>query len=122
MRAVVGWVPDAQAATLAGFRRGMLRGETYPGLVPGAGHSTLGVLYSGLREADWRALDAYESEEYARVRVELVAASGERLAALVYLIPEPLRHRVSEVPWDRERFERLHMDALLGSRPTSGQR
>ena len=96
----------------------MLSGLTYPGMVPSPGDSTSGVLYVGLGGADWRALDAFESEEYERVRVVPVAASGASFPAQTYLIPETYRHRVTDVPWDRARFERLHMHELVASRPT----
>lgn len=63
-------VPEIRPAALVGWRAARLHGLSYPGLTPGGGPAP-GVLLTGLSQAEWRILDAYEDEEYDLVAVQL---------------------------------------------------
>jgi septum formation protein len=63
------------AATLTGYQRFEVRGQTYPGLIESAKAQVEGVLYFDIDPAQWPALDAFESE-YQRITVQVATAQG----------------------------------------------
>jgi len=77
--ALLGRVPEHRPAAVAGWRAACLRRLSYPGLVTADavadGGLATGILLTGLSEADWRILDAYEDAEYDLMPVELADAA-----------------------------------------------
>ncbi|WP_405936846.1 gamma-glutamylcyclotransferase [Streptomyces sp. NBC_00726] len=95
--ALLGRVPDARPAAVAGWRNAALRARPFPGLVAGAGRVP-GSLLTGL-DADERALlDAYEGPMYEGRTVPL---EGGGQAWTYVCVDHGL---VLDEDWDRERF------------------
>jgi hypothetical protein len=70
------------------------------------------LVLSGLGVPDFEKLDAYEGEEYERVRVRLDTPAG--LEAWAYLLKAECLDRLSDEVWDLAQFgrERASIDNL----------
>lgn len=106
MSAVSGAHSRCQPATLEGYARHPVRGETYPGIVAVPACAVAGVLYFGLPAAAWPRLDRFEGEEYERRQVEVALADGRRVPAWTYVFRTACAHRLAEGEWDFARFLR----------------
>jgi gamma-glutamylcyclotransferase (GGCT)/AIG2-like uncharacterized protein YtfP len=100
-------------ATLDHYVCFTLHGEVYPGIVPVQGAQTVGVMYAGIGGAALRRLDTFESDCYVRERVCVHDAAGRSLQAWAYVVRPDARALLSEQPWDRGQFERMHLDTFL---------
>ncbi|MGE0314017.1 MAG: gamma-glutamylcyclotransferase family protein [Lautropia sp.] len=96
-----------EVATLYGHRRLVVRGETYPGLVPAAADAPAarvdGILYRDLDEADLGRLDAFEGDWYRRETRDVIVGST-RETAQVYLFLRP--ELLEDVDWSVDDFSR----------------
>ena len=107
-------------ATLHGYRRFAVRGQTYPAVVAEPGGVVDGRLWLDVSAADLARLDAFE-EGYVRDDVD-VLAGGSPVRAPVYAFDD--RSRVEDRDWDPERFARehaqgfaeIHLAAVSGGR------
>ena len=106
MRAVAGCLPTRLPATLSGYRRAMVAGRNYPGVLP-ADDTVLGTLYLAPGRTVLARIDRFEGDEYRRRQVTVKTGNGQS-RAWVYVL-DPQRARLSEVPWDAEAFARDHM-------------
>jgi len=68
-------------ARLEGYRRGLVRDESYPVLRATPGASVGGVLVDALEQADVERIAFFEESEYATERVTVVLGDGERVDA-----------------------------------------
>jgi gamma-glutamylcyclotransferase (GGCT)/AIG2-like uncharacterized protein YtfP len=116
MRSVAGREFPALEARLPGYFRGMLQGAPYPGVVPRSGHVTPGTLYQGLDPRALARVDRYEGPEYRREALTVELADGSRRRAWVYVLKPSLRHRLTDAPWDQERFARGRLRSFLAGR------
>ncbi|WP_235828508.1 gamma-glutamylcyclotransferase family protein [Actinomadura rubteroloni] len=106
LRALIGRVPEHEAASAAGWRAAALPGRVYPGLVPAAA-TVRGVLLSGLALAEWRILDAFEGPGYDREPVLLL----DGRSAWVYTYP--LEAEVGDDDWSSAAFADRHLPAYV---------
>ena len=97
-------------ATLDGFARYAILGETYPGMVPETGAQVEGVLYFDVDKDDLAALDAFEGVEYRRDKVSINSESGVIVDAYTYIYLLP--GRLAGAPWNPQEFQ---MDRFIGS-------
>src|SRR5262245_9953336 len=109
MELVAGRGSSRRPARLAGFRRGRMRGQSYPGLVPDAESQTQGVLWEGLDRAAFARIDRFEGPLYVRERCGVALAMGERCAADVYVLAPAHRARLLARDWAEAEFRRLHL-------------
>lgn len=105
LNALLDRVPDYRPAWLAGWRAARLRGLSYPGLVPGGAAS--GVLLTGLSDAEWRILDAYEDREYDLIAVLL----ADTATALTYRYTA--NELVTAQDWSADDFARCHLPGFV---------
>lgn len=111
-RDVSGMSLSGEPGVLRGYRRGCIRGETYPAIVPDAGASVPGVIYAQVPDAAWDRLDRFEGELYARRSVEIQKADGSMSPADVYALkPEFIDHLGPE-EWDYDDFLRYGKSAF----------
>jgi len=115
MELVAGRRLEPRAAVLAGFRRGRLRGQLYPGLVPDAAARVAGVLWEGLDPAALARIDRFEGALYERQRCEVAPAAGARCAAYVYVLATAHRARLLEGDWDEAEFRTHHLSDYLAA-------
>lgn len=106
MTAVTGTHHAYQPALLKGYRRGPVRGETYPGMVPLEGAQVEGVLYLDVSDEGCARLDDFEGDEYRRVAVQVSLAGGSVLPAWAYELKPEYAHRLAAEDWDFEEFLR----------------
>lgn len=94
------------AGALHGYSRMRVLGERYPALVRATPESTVrGIVYLDVSSADLAALDHFEAEgeAYLRIPVPVELEDGSRAEAWTYLALRP--ERVEDTPWEPERFE-----------------
>lgn len=90
-------------ATLDGFARYVIKGESYPGIVAEDGARVDGLVYFDVDRSDLAALDAFEGIEYRRDKLPVVAKSGERVDAYTYIYLLP--GRFDGHPWNPQEFQ-----------------
>ncbi|WP_222932682.1 gamma-glutamylcyclotransferase family protein [Nocardia yunnanensis] len=106
---LIGRVPDMEPARLLGRRAAALPGRSYPGLVTATNRVTEGFLLTGLTDAEWRVLDAFEDDEYDLVPVAVTA--GERAGyAWTYAWTAAAEDR----DWSATAFERDQLPRYAG--------
>lgn len=103
LTALIGRVPDHTPGTVYGWRIAALPGRVYPGLVKGP-YSAPGFLITGLSEAEWRILDAFEDDFYDLT--ELTLTDGR--TGWCYTCPDD--HPVSDQDWAPADFAAAHLD------------
>eukprot|EP01062_Namystynia_karyoxenos_P049657 TRINITY_DN38103_c0_g1_i2.p2 TRINITY_DN38103_c0_g1~~TRINITY_DN38103_c0_g1_i2.p2 ORF type:complete len:207 (+),score=72.87 TRINITY_DN38103_c0_g1_i2:74-622(+) len=135
LSAVIGRVPAARGALLAGYRRRKVAGQPYPALVsdPQSVDPVRGLLLSGLAEAEQRVLDFFEDDEYRRVAVRVRAADCggdpfgwaqadpgapvstalEELPAMAYVFPPSKAALLEECDWLPSRDFTPHEDSYV---------
>ncbi len=96
----------ATPGILRGFRRNRLRGEEYPGIIPSPGDEVAGVVYRDLTEDDWKRLDLFEGEMYARSTVTVELQDGANRQAQTYVLKPEFENRLSSEPWTFDEFLR----------------
>ena len=104
MAAVAGRSFTAAPATLHNYTRRRLRGRVYPGIRKAAHQAVQGYLYHGLDRHALARLDAFEGEEYRRVRVKVMDAVGKRHSAYTYVIRARETRLLMQQDWDPELF------------------
>jgi gamma-glutamylcyclotransferase (GGCT)/AIG2-like uncharacterized protein YtfP len=113
MEVVAGRRFAARHATLAGYRRRLLRGRVYPGLLPAAGESVEGVLWEGLDPRALARIDRFEDAPYERVELHVTLAGGQSCAAFVYLLRPEHHALASDAAWHEAEFRARHLRAYL---------
>ena len=113
---VVGVDYDKVRATIHGYRRRAIKGETYPALIPGNKNETVdGVLYFAVRAADIDRLDRFEGDYYRRIHLHCRLADGRIIEAEGYRFKDKFRHLVEDNPWNTEAFESSITDRFLSN-------
>jgi hypothetical protein len=101
---------DGVPAALRGWRRWRVAGACYPLISPAPGGCVEGVVLDA-SPAEARRLAWYEGEDYDLRELRPTLASGEPVAALVFLPKPDLAH--ADEPWDPTLWRREHKAALL---------
>lgn len=102
--------PDGAAATLKGWRRWRVAGESYPLISPAPGERVDGLVLD-VAPAEARRLAWYEGEDYEPRELAVSLASGDNVSALVFVPKADLAH--AGEPWDPAAWRRAHKPALL---------
>ena len=100
-----------QPAVLSGYRRGIVRGRSYPMLVPRAHGCVDGVLAQGFDEADALRLTWYEHDLYDIRLCRPRLPSGLRATAWTY-VPRPGGMPPGPA-WSLATWQRRHKPAFL---------
>ena len=112
MSAVSGYDGPGRPATLHGFRRRRVAGESYPAIVACTDESVSGTLYRGVEAAQCCRLDAFEGEKYRRQRV-IVSLPHGPCEAEAYVFRHGCLPLLSDEPWSLERFTATHLEAFM---------
>lgn len=113
MARISGISPRARPAVLEDYGCYTLTGAVYPGIRPEQGTQTSGVIYDGIDARRLARLDRFEGDQYVRQRVQVRTADARRQQAWVYVTHPRARACLSDIPWDRARFERRHLATWL---------
>lgn len=113
LAAVLGHAVDggcAKAATAVGYQALCYPGRTYPALVPSSGATAMGQLLSDLTATDLVRLDAFEGDEYLRVRITVLVGATFQLA-LAYLPTIDIAD--DSATWSLEYWRAHHKAAMM---------
>ncbi len=107
--------PEAQAATVRGYRRQALKGRPYPALVPaGEGIRITGQILRDVPPDDLRRLDAFEGRNYRRVTVPVALHPHGDLLAGLYLW-QAGADALAPDEWDPDWFAREGLPQFLAA-------
>jgi len=106
MQQVAGCLPARLGGALSGYERRAVKGEHYPGLVPGAGGRVDGVVYRDVPDFAWARLDRFEGDMYRRHRVQIELMDGATLKAQTYVVRPRFVSRLDKAEWDFSEFLR----------------
>jgi hypothetical protein len=109
---IVGRELVGSPARLSGYVRYRVAERPYPAIVEAAAGEVDGMIYRGLDALEIERLDRYEGDMYERRELPVQVGDGWISAATYVLRPE-FAHRLSEEPWDLERFMRDHLASYL---------
>lgn len=110
---VMGRTATMQPAQLPGFRRGPVRGESFPGVVPAIGRQVSGQLVKGVEASELARLDAFEDDFYIREPHIILTEDRERQTADVYVVHPEYQHLVDAADWDYEAFVAQDLQAFI---------
>ena len=116
MRAVTGRSFRHRPAVLEGYRRSLLVGSSYPGILATSGERTSGIAYESLDRRTFEILDDWEGDSYRRDEVRVTLTSGQTLRAYAYVLRPECAHLISDTPWDAEAFRLSRARRSPGSR------
>lgn len=112
------------SADLAGYRRFALTDKTYPGMIEAVAGRVSGVLYFDVDDADLRALDDFEGNEYQRRTVQVATLTQGVVTAQTYLFLLPARlaaHDWDPAAFSIERFKVTYCHDRLGDAAPAAQ-
>lgn len=93
-----------QPAMLPGFRRLVVKGESYPGLVQSYSSAVEGFVYFDVTAQDIRRLDKFEGKYYIKRPVKVRTMDGREHKASVYIFARRYRRLLGTASWDPLRF------------------
>lgn len=96
------------AATLDGYQREGIRGQSYPGIRAQPGARTAGRLYLDVGPDALARLDAFEGDEYRRetVMVMITTPDGRRIERSAQVYRPVDTRQLDGVGWDADAFGR----------------
>jgi len=107
MHDVSGYDVPGIGGVLNDYRRLVVRGEHYPGLLPVHGAAVEGVVYWDVPMSAWERLDRFEGEMYLRQSVDVALKHGGIVQADAYVVRPEFRHRLEDSDWDFGEFLRI---------------
>ncbi len=115
-RKVVGQDYPKIQATITGYQRRRIRGETYPALIQGSHNDRVeGILYLGVSPEYLARLDRFEGETYERIEAKCHTGNGSAVPAFVYVFKQEYMKLVEDELWDPEWFLREGMEIFTES-------
>lgn len=99
MRAVIGRTPPGYDARLSNYACRYLRGADYPAIISQPDSGTTGRVYTGLRMAESRQLDAYEGWLYQRTQLVVTDNRNRPHRVWCYTLHASQQFRLSTRPW-----------------------
>jgi len=112
-RQLLGRRHDSTAATLEGYQRLCIRGQSYPGIKPSPKAQVEGVLVFALSADEIQRLDDFEGDEYRRDRVMVTTRDGSSHACDVYVVKPTRRHILLNQAWEPAQFEANELKHFL---------
>jgi gamma-glutamylcyclotransferase (GGCT)/AIG2-like uncharacterized protein YtfP len=100
-------------ATLRGYARFTVKGESYPGIIPVTDAVTEGIIYFDVDELSLTRLNAFEGDLYQRTPVRVETEKDEILNAETYIIRPEYRGYLSSKKWNVKEFNQKHLEVFL---------
>lgn len=104
IKAVTGREFEGQRATLQDFAMFRVKAAEYPGIIPKRDCMISGVVYRDLDSSNFRALDAFEGDQYYRQLVDIIREGNQGLKAWVYTIRDDKMDQLTREPWSLSSF------------------
>ena len=93
-------------ARLFGYQRRMIKGETYPALIPGGRSDFVnGIIYFEVDSRDQDRLDKFEGRYYTKIQETFRLSNHQTVSAQVYVFKPEYRALVENKPWNPEWFK-----------------
>lgn len=106
-----------QQAVLLGWKAVKVKNEDYPALIPANGAEVSGIIQTGLSEADFEILDAFEGEQYQRNQLTVTdiqgQVQGQAHQAYVYLFKADYQAQLSIESWSYQEFVQHGLSRFL---------
>jgi gamma-glutamylcyclotransferase (GGCT)/AIG2-like uncharacterized protein YtfP len=115
MAAVAGRTFARESATLDDYACFLLKGKIYPGVITSIGTKTPGTLYRGVTPECMQLLNEFEDEVYAKMMLPVHTESNQLQQAMVYVIPNHKSWAITNTPWNKEFFERHHLQSYVAT-------
>jgi hypothetical protein len=105
IESVIGRVPEGLPAAIWGYRRLVVAGESFPGLIKigESGERVEGLIYVDITREEWKRIIAFEDEFYELKEVS-VDRSGENLSALAFVVPPAKKSLLADAIWNPDQF------------------
>lgn len=113
LQAVTGKIFVSTEGKLRGYGRYRLTGRVYPGIIKSAHRSVHGYIYHGVDRHSLDRLDAFEAEEYRRIRVMVMESGGNRTPAYTYVIRACFAKLLMKQDWDLGGFVKRDLKLYL---------
>ena len=91
-------------AELRNYSRYAIKERVFPGIVAEEHGLVDGVLYQGVSTEGLRRIGFFEDDFYERQEVCVELSDGTQCQASAYVIPDRLRHVLTQEPWDLRIF------------------
>ncbi len=114
LEVVIGRPIEGKPASAPGFRRFVMKGYSFPGMIPEAEASTGGRLIEGLTEEDLERLDHFEGEPYLRQKIRVLLDGNAPSEAWAYVIPAEETGFITDLEWDLQKFIDNDLEVFLG--------
>jgi gamma-glutamylcyclotransferase (GGCT)/AIG2-like uncharacterized protein YtfP len=112
MYAVCGYDLPGVPASVEGYRRRRVVGESYPAIAPSPGNSVSGTLYRNVSTTQLAVLDDFEGAMYRR-RDLLVQTGDGDVKAAAYVVAEGCLALLSSEEWSLETFTDRHLSDFM---------
>ena len=93
-------------AVLAGYRRFLVKGEQYPGVVAVANGTVAGMVYRNISQKGWLRLDRFEGAMYNRTPVTVLFDNKTEGLVHCYLFRPEFFDRLTSTEWEYDTFLR----------------
>jgi len=103
----------SKKAILRGYARFMVKGESYPGIIPVTDAVTEGIIYFDVDESSLERLDAFEGDLYQRTPIMAEIKGGEICNAEAYVIRSNFWNHLSSSEWNAKEFVQKYLKAFL---------
>jgi cation transport regulator ChaC len=106
IKSVIGRVPKSRPALIKGYRRLVVTGEFFPGLIrinDGSLEPVEGLIYVDVTREEWERVIAFEDDFY-ELKGVAVESFGERISALAFVVPPSQRSLLSDEVWNPDQF------------------
>jgi gamma-glutamylcyclotransferase (GGCT)/AIG2-like uncharacterized protein YtfP len=105
---------DSAEATVCGFARKKVIGESYPGLIRASEDSTVtGLLYYDVSDPDLGLLDNFEGEYYERIEIPCILPGGSVRPANTFLFKRAYSHLLDNDDWNPLEFNEDCIDRFI---------
>jgi len=102
-----------KSAALRDYARFMVKGESYPGIIPVTDAVTQGIIYFDVDELSLERLDIFEGDLYLRTAISAELERAEIINAEAYVVKPEFRIYLSSSEWNIKKFVQKHLKAFL---------
>ena len=113
MEAVTGKTFAFEHATLPGYARYRIKGQTFPGITRVENRHVKGIIYKAVDEPSLHRLDDFESDVYYRGQVKVTLENGRRVSAHAYIMAPDHAGLLTDQHWDLEQFIQDHLCSYI---------
>ena len=113
MQSVAGYKIPGKTATLKDYQCLSLFGFPYPAVIYRTGKHTDGILYTSLTKTQLYKIDAYETRQYVRTRVNVNMDEQTGCQAWTYVLHPRYYRQVQRRPWLQKEFRSRYLRSYL---------